>query len=95
MTPIIYESSIAVRFSELDPYGHVNSKHYLDYVIQSRWDTIQRMFPNAMGDLASAKTGFFISRAEIDFLRPIVGCVTLNIKSYVSEQDGSFLNSSF
>jgi hypothetical protein len=29
---IIYKGLIDVHFSDLDFYGHVNSKHYIDYV---------------------------------------------------------------
>ena len=38
MKPIVYRSELNVRFAELDPYGHVNSTHYLDYIISSRFD---------------------------------------------------------
>ena len=92
MKPIIYESDIAVRFSELDPYGHVNTKHYLDYIIQSRWDAMERLFPGAMAKMLEASVGFFVSKVEINFIRPIKGCQKIDVSSFVSELKESRAN---
>ena len=36
-----HETTIAVRFSELDPYGHVNHAVYLTYFEQARCEALQ------------------------------------------------------
>lgn len=39
----VHETPINVRFSELDPYGHVNHVVYLAYFEQGRVDVIDRL----------------------------------------------------
>ena len=39
----MHETPIGVRFSELDPYGHVNHVVYLAYLEQGRVDLMERL----------------------------------------------------
>ena len=41
MIPKIFEGWVGVRFSDLDIYGHVNAKNYLDYVNTVRFRYIE------------------------------------------------------
>ena len=61
-----YKTSIAIRFSDMDAYGHVNNAIYLTYfeiarsnywkdVTQWNWD----------------KNGIILGRSEINYLKPI------------------------
>lgn len=83
MKPIIYKSSVLVRFSDLDPYGHVNFKHYFDYVISSRLQFLELQFEMSLAKLAKLGLGFYATRGEIEFLLPITGLRELDIESFV------------
>lgn len=85
MKPILYESTLPVRFSDLDPYGHVNSTHYLDYVISSRWAFAREHLVGTERTLAEKKVGFYLAKAQMAFKRPIAGVSTIVAKSHVQE----------
>ena len=83
MSPIIYKANVESRFSDLDPYGHVNFKHFLDYVITSRLTFLQNRFNMSLEKLAKIGTGFYATEAQIKFLKPILGIKQLDIETYV------------
>ena len=70
-TPIIYEWKLELRASDLDPYHHVSSHWYLEYVISSRWHYLAKHFGEDADSLADKGLGFFISKASLQFRRPI------------------------
>lgn len=91
MKPIVYASRITVRFSDLDPYGHVNSAHYLDYVISARF-VYARDNLNVTERLLKEKgVGFFLSAAQSKFVAPVVGVQELLVSSWVERIDGARL----
>jgi YbgC/YbaW family acyl-CoA thioester hydrolase len=73
MTPIVYKAAVPVRFSDLDPYGHVNSTHYLDYIISSRFAYARERFGVTDKTFTEKKIGFYLTKAEMSFKRPILG----------------------
>lgn len=91
MTPIVYASTIAVRFSDLDPYGHVNSARYLDYIISSRFEYSRRHLDVTDQTLVAKGIGFFLTHAESRFLRPIQGVQELDVRSWVESIEGAEL----
>lgn len=83
MKPILYKAEAQTRFSDLDPYGHVNFKHFLDFVVNSRLTFLEKRFQLDLGELAKRGIGFYATQAEIKFLRPIIGIKTLDIETFV------------
>lgn len=84
--PILYHYSIPTRFSDLDSYNHVNFKHYLDYVINSRLYYMQDRFQMSLFELAQTTgIGFYATHSEIKFIRPIKGLMSVEVESYVEE----------
>ena len=83
MQPIIFSQLVDVRFSDLDPYGHVNSGRYIDLVIGSRFLFFTRHFGISIDELSNRDLGFYISHLEINFLRPIVGVQQVQVESYL------------
>lgn len=81
---ILYEEDLDIRFSDLDPYGHVNSKHYLDYVLASRWMFLARKIKFTIEDCLAKGLGFYLIRSEIDYKRPILGTDRIRVQSYTS-----------
>jgi acyl-CoA thioesterase FadM len=83
MTPIIYKASVQSRFSDLDPYGHVNFKHFFDYVISSRLIFLENRFELDLDKISKTGYGFYATQGEIKFLRPIIGLRTLDVETFV------------
>ena len=80
MTPNIanfkYETSIQIRFSDMDAFGHVNNAVYLTYFEIARgnyWRQIIEWDWNLMG--------IILGRSEIDYRKPIT--LDDEIKCYV------------
>ncbi len=62
-----YTHPITVRYSDLDPQGHVNNAAYLTYMESARLGYYERSgiwAPNA-----GKSTGFVVARVEIDYAR--------------------------
>lgn len=90
-TPIIYETPLAVRFSDLDPYGHVGAHSYLAFVIAGRWQYAQETLKMTADDFIKRGVGFYMIRSEMDYVRPVVGTQTVITKSHVAEAEGTRL----
>jgi len=85
---ILYEDQIEVRFSELDPYGHLNAQHYLDYVLTSRWSFIRKRFGLTAKDFVKKGLGFFLNHFSIDFFKPISEGQTVTVQSRATDVKG-------
>jgi acyl-CoA thioester hydrolase len=62
-----YKTSIPIRFSDIDLFGHVNNAIYLTYFEQARsnyWNEIVHWDWNAMG--------IILAKAEVEYLSPVV-----------------------
>lgn len=95
-TPIKYIHEVTTRFSDLDSYNHVNFKHYLDFVINSRLYFLKKQFNIGLYEIAKLGVGFYVMKAEINYLKPIVGIGSVNVESHVAEVvDNCFLQIPF
>lgn len=94
-TPIRYESAVQVRFSDLDSYNLVNSKHHIDLVVTSRWIFMKRRFGVTDRTLFERGLVFYLSRFEIEFKRPIDGIQDVMVASHVAEVRGPRLEIPF
>lgn len=83
--PIIYEDLVDVRFSDLDHYNHVNSKHYLDIISTSRLTFLAREMKMPIEKVTERGIGFYMSKAITNFKRPVVGLQKIRASSYISE----------
>ena len=91
MKPIVYEHSVIVRFADLDPYGHVNSSLYLDYLISSRFLYALKELKTDPASIVEKGLGFYLAHAEMRFLRPLVGLGEVWCRSWVESLDGTTL----
>lgn len=63
-----YQSTIHIRFSDIDMLGHVNNAVYLTYMEYARLPYFEKVF----GELIDWKeTGLIIAKTEINYKRPI------------------------
>ena len=83
LRPLVYSQLMDVRFSDLDPYGHVSTGRYLDIVIASRYIFFANYFKTPIDELAKNDLGFYTSRLEeVNFLRSITGVHQVLVESY-------------
>jgi acyl-CoA thioester hydrolase len=92
LEPIVYTAQLPVRFADLDPFGHVNASHYLDYVVSSRFLYAREHLGITAEALMSRKIGFYLAQASSEFLRPIIGVQTVTVSSWVEKIEGAKLH---
>lgn len=69
--PVVFRKAVKIRFSDIDRYQHVNTVHYPDYVFTSRFEFIGERFGLEPNHFEKLGVGFYTSRYESKFLRPI------------------------
>ena len=84
-TPIVYKGLIDIRFSDLDSYNHVNSKHYVDFVSTVRLNYLGAELGTPIEGVTSRGIGFFMTKSTINYRKPIVGLQKISASSHVSE----------
>ncbi|GAA4434728.1 acyl-CoA thioesterase [Phytohabitans houttuyneae] len=73
----------AVRWSDMDAYGHVNNARFLTLYEEAR---VAMMFVGAReAGLTSLEEGVIIARHEIDYLRPVDYGDPVRIESWIEE----------
>lgn len=82
---MIYDETVDVRISDLDMYGHVNSKHYVDFVSTSRLVFLERRFNVSIASVTERGIGFFLTQSLVNYKKPIHGLQKVRIKSHISE----------
>jgi len=83
--PISYSELIDIRFSDLDMYGHVNSKHYIDIVSTARLIFVAEKMKMPIEEVTKRGVGFFMTKSSVNYKRPINGLQKVLAKSHVSE----------
>ena len=74
----------ALRWSDLDAYGHVNNARFLTIYEEAR---VALFFQGAREHgLGSFEEGIVIARHEIDYLRPIDYGDPVRVEMWISEQ---------
>jgi acyl-CoA thioester hydrolase len=73
----------AVRWSDMDAYGHVNNARFLTLYEEAR---VALMFRGAReAGLTSLEAGVIIARHEIDYLRPVDYGDPVRIESWIED----------
>ena len=79
--PFVYDA--AVRWSDMDAYGHVNNARFLTLYEEAR---VAMFFVGARAHgLGSFEEGIVIARHEIDYLRPVDYGHPVRIEMWISE----------
>jgi len=74
---------VAVRWSDLDAFGHVNNARFLTLYEEAR---VAMFFTGARAHgLTSFEEGIVIARHEIDYLRPVDYSEPVRVELWVSE----------
>lgn len=89
--PIRYDYVLDIRFSDLDPYGHLNSTLYLDLINTSRMLYLERERGFSIADVVKRGIGFYMTRANQEFLKSVKGFQKLRAVTEVSDVQGGKL----
>lgn len=77
-----FETAVAVRYGDIDSYGHVNNATYGTYLEEARIDYLTEVIDAETDVLAAegAGTGIVIASLEIEFERPLRDARTVDIE---------------
>lgn len=76
----IYSTSIDLRFSDFDIYGHVNSVVYFNYLETAR----VKLFNDVFRDLTDRGIFIVVGRAECEYCIPILPDDAVTVEASVS-----------
>jgi acyl-CoA thioester hydrolase len=78
----VWESKCLIRFSDCDPFNHLNNARYIDYFINAREDHIMtHMNFNIYHFAAEHGTGWVVGKNQIVYLKPAFLMETVVIDS--------------
>ena len=64
---MIYETHVALRWSDMDALGHINNSEYLRYFEQARIE----FFSDAGAAGVPREAGLLVARHEVDYRKPM------------------------
>ncbi|MBM3920632.1 MAG: acyl-CoA thioesterase [Sphingomonadales bacterium] len=66
-----YTTRLQVRPDDIDMFGHVHSSRYMDFVLAARFEQMERCYRMSMQEFLDHNLGWYLSAAELRFLRPL------------------------
>ncbi len=64
------QSNYVIRFSDCDPFAHLNNARYLDYFLNAREDHLKTHYDLDLSSFYRKGIGWVIAQHEIAYLRP-------------------------
>ena len=64
------QSFYTVRFSDCDPFRHLNNARYIDYLLNAREDHLRDYYQMDLADFYRKGQGWVVLQHEIVYLRP-------------------------
>jgi acyl-CoA thioester hydrolase len=59
-----------IRFTDCDPFGHLNNARYIDYFLNAREDHLKDEFKINLSDFYKQGVSWLVSGHEISYMRP-------------------------
>lgn len=87
-TPIVFESTHRIKFSELDPYDHMRTAAYSAYYVDHGMNGLRESIGWDLKTLKKLPFMVWVRRMEVEFLKPVVGDQEIKIMSFVREFHG-------
>jgi acyl-CoA thioester hydrolase len=81
-----FETDVAVRYDDIDSYGHVNNARYGTYLEEARIDYLDEIVGDDTGVLAAdGDTGILIKTLEIEYERPLRATNSVTVRVEIPE----------
>lgn len=93
--PTEARATYVVRFSDCDPYGHLNNSRYLDYFHNARMDHLAEIYHYDMKEYVSSGFGFVVGNQQIFYFRPAVCYEKVIIQTSVIKMDSGRITVEF
>jgi len=87
-TPVVFETTHRIRFSDLDLYNHMSTARYAAYYVDHRMEGLRDVLGWDLKAIAALPFMAVVRRLEIDFVRPARGDQAVRITSSVREFRG-------
>jgi YbgC/YbaW family acyl-CoA thioester hydrolase len=87
----LLQSFYTVRFSDCDPFGHLNNARYIDYFLNAREDHLRDYYQMKLSDFAKRGIGWVVSNHEIYYTRPALYNEKVSVQSSVIELGNAHL----
>jgi len=79
-----FETEVALRFDDLDTYGHVNNVRYGTYLEEARIDYLTEVVGDgSRAFLAESGNGIVIKTLELEFERPVRSADSVTVDVHV------------
>ena len=85
------KTTYTVRFSDCDPWGHLNNARYIDYMLNAREDHLKQFHQVTLPDYHKQGLGWVVRKNEIQYLRPAFYNEVVCIESKLIEVGESHL----
>jgi YbgC/YbaW family acyl-CoA thioester hydrolase len=66
----LLRSEYVARFSDCDPFGHLNNARYIDYFLDAREDHLKKFYDMDLQSFYKQGLSWFVAGHEIVYLRP-------------------------
>ncbi|OYU79699.1 MAG: thioesterase [Flavobacterium sp. BFFFF1] len=86
------ESQYKIRFSDCDPFGHLNNSRYLDYLINAREDHLLEHYQFDLTHSYKQGIGWVVGSHEIAYASPAVYNEVVTIQSALLKVDAAMLH---
>jgi acyl-CoA thioester hydrolase len=84
-------SNYTIRFSDCDPFGHLNNARYIDYFLNAREDHLKSAYQMDLRQFYNNGLTWFVGSHEIAYLRPADYNETVKITSSLLEAGIDYL----
>jgi len=91
----VYITPLTVRPDDIDMFGHVHSSRYMDYVLAARFEQMHRCYKMPMQEFLDCNLGWYLSKTEIQFLRPLKLGDSMNVHTNIVEMSGAAVRVDF
>jgi len=86
------QSFYVVRFSDCDPFRHLNNARYIDYFLNAREDHLRNHYQMDLADFYRKGLGWVVLQHEIKYLRPAAFNEKICIRSGLLSGQNDFLH---
>lgn len=83
-TPVSFISHHCIQFADVDPFGHMNTNHYLAYFTENRFIGHREVLHLDLKALSGFSIAPHIRKAEIEFIRPVYPDTKFVIESFLA-----------
>jgi YbgC/YbaW family acyl-CoA thioester hydrolase len=90
-----FQTHTRPRFSDFDLQGVLNSRQYMDFVGEARFDQMGRCYGKPISEYTAQNLTFIVSEFHIKYLRPITFGMEFLVETEVVEIDGSKITIDF